>query len=68
MLRNSRIDAAGAHNHVMVRGIERGAVFRDDTAEIISSSAWREWAWLGRPDQAAIIRLQYLCQANNLSL
>jgi hypothetical protein len=31
MPRKSRIDAAGAIHHVMVRGIERGAVFRDDT-------------------------------------
>jgi hypothetical protein len=28
MPRRSRIDAAGALHHVMVRGIERGAVFR----------------------------------------
>jgi putative transposase len=31
MPRKSRIDAAGAIHHVMVRGIERGAVFKDDT-------------------------------------
>jgi len=31
MPRRSRIDAAGALHHVMVRGIERGAVFRSDT-------------------------------------
>jgi hypothetical protein len=30
MPRKSRIDAAGALHHVMVRGIERGAVFRSD--------------------------------------
>ena len=30
MPRTSRIDAAGALHHVMVRGIERGAVFRND--------------------------------------
>ena len=30
MPRRSRIDAAGALHHVMVRGIERGAVFRND--------------------------------------
>jgi hypothetical protein len=30
MPRRSRIDAAGALHHVMVRGIERGAVFRSD--------------------------------------
>lgn len=30
MPRKSRIDAVGALHHVMVRGIERGAVFRDD--------------------------------------
>ena len=31
MPRRSRIDAAGALHHVIVRGIERGAVFRSDT-------------------------------------
>jgi putative transposase len=31
MPRSSRIDAAGALHHVIVRGIERGSVFRDDT-------------------------------------
>ena len=31
MPRRSRIDAAGALHHVMVRGIERGEVFRSDT-------------------------------------
>jgi hypothetical protein len=31
MPRKSRIDAAGALHHIMIRGIERGAVFRDDT-------------------------------------
>ena len=31
MPRKSRLDAAGALHHIMVRGIERGAVFRDDT-------------------------------------
>jgi putative transposase len=31
MPRKSRIDAAGALHHVMVRGIERGKVFRSDT-------------------------------------
>lgn len=31
MPRKSRIDAAGALHHVMVRGIERGTVFRSDT-------------------------------------
>jgi len=30
MPRSSRIDAAGALHHVMVRGIERGKVFRGD--------------------------------------
>ena len=30
MPRKSRIDAAGALHHVMVRGIEKGVVFRDD--------------------------------------
>jgi putative transposase len=31
MPRRSRIDAAGALHHVMVRGIERTAIFRSDT-------------------------------------
>jgi putative transposase len=31
MPRRSRIDAAGALHHIMVRGIERGEVFRNDT-------------------------------------
>jgi hypothetical protein len=31
MPRRFRIDAAGALYHIMVRGIERGAVFRDNT-------------------------------------
>jgi hypothetical protein len=31
MQRKSRIDAAGALHHIMVTGIERDAVFRDDT-------------------------------------
>jgi len=31
MSRNSRIDAAGAIQHVMVREIERGAVFLGDS-------------------------------------
>jgi len=30
MPRKSRIDATGALHHVMVRGIERGMVFRND--------------------------------------
>jgi hypothetical protein len=30
MPRKSRIDAAGALHHIMVRGIERGTVFRND--------------------------------------
>jgi len=30
MPRKSRIDAAGAIHHDMLRGIERGGVFRDD--------------------------------------
>ena len=31
MPRKSRIDTAGALHHIMVRGIERRKVFRDDT-------------------------------------
>jgi hypothetical protein len=31
MTTKSRLDAAGALHHVMVRGIERGKVFRNDT-------------------------------------
>jgi hypothetical protein len=31
MPRKSRIDAAGALHHIMVHGIERGTMFRDDS-------------------------------------
>ena len=30
MPRHSRIDAPGALHHVIIRGIERGVIFRDD--------------------------------------
>jgi len=30
MLRRSRIDAPGALHHIIARGIERKAIFRDD--------------------------------------
>jgi hypothetical protein len=39
MPRISRIDAAGALHHAMVRGIERGVVFRYNTNRRIPSSA-----------------------------
>jgi len=31
MLRKARIDAPGALHHIIVRGIDRTAIFRDDT-------------------------------------
>ncbi len=54
MPRNARIDAKGAVHHVMVRGIERGVIFRDDSdrdvfidrlSRILTESATRCYAW-----------------------
>jgi len=44
MPRRSRIDAPGSLHHVMVRGIERGAVFRNDA----DREVWAEGK--SRPD------------------
>ena len=54
MPRKSRIDAAGALHHIMVRGIERGVIFEDDTdrdrfidrlSHILLETATRCYAW-----------------------
>ncbi len=35
MARRAQIDAPGAPNHIIVRGIERRKIFEDDTGRII---------------------------------
>jgi putative transposase len=59
MPRRSRIDAAGALHHVMVRGIERGAVFRNDAdrdhflerlGEILQDTQTLCYAWVLIPN------------------
>ena len=54
MPRKSRIDAAGALHHVIVRGIERGKIFKDDEdrdsflerlGAILKESDTRCFAW-----------------------
>ncbi len=59
MPRRSRIDAAGALHHVMVRGIEGGAVFRSDTdrnhflerlGEILQDTKTLCYAWALLPN------------------
>jgi len=47
MPRKARIDAAGALHHIIIRGIERKAIFRRDKENSISVlrrlvSQWRE--------------------------
>jgi REP element-mobilizing transposase RayT len=59
MPRRSRIDAAGALHHVMVRGIERGAVFQNDAdrdhflerlGEILQDTQSLCYAWVLIPN------------------
>jgi putative transposase len=54
MPRRSRIDTAGALHHIMVRGIERGTIFQNDTdrnhfverlGEILQETKTRCYAW-----------------------
>ncbi|HEY3275403.1 MAG TPA: transposase, partial [Syntrophorhabdaceae bacterium] len=54
MPRRSRIDAEGALHHIIVRGIERGAIFEDDIdrnrfidrlSHILSETAASCYAW-----------------------
>ena len=54
MPRQARLDAPGVLHHVMVRGIERTALFRDDRdrvdfvarlARLTAAGAWRVYAW-----------------------
>ena len=54
MPRQPRLDAPGVLHHVMVRGIERTALFRDDRdradfvarlARLAEGGAWTVYAW-----------------------
>jgi len=59
MPRKSRIDAAGAIHHVMVRGIERGAVFRDDTDRnnFLERLIGIRVAWATRPSRNYLVAI-----------
>ena len=45
MPRKARIDAPGAQHHIIVRGIERRKIFRDDVDIALSgwSNAWQNY-------------------------
>jgi len=64
MPRRSRIDAAGALHHVMVRGIERGEVFQSDAdrnhflkrlGEILKDTQTLCYAWALIPNHFHLI-------------
>ena len=64
MPRQPRLDAPGTLHHVMVRGIERTALFRDDRdradfvtrlAALAESGAWVVYAWALLPNHAHLL-------------
>jgi REP element-mobilizing transposase RayT/transcriptional regulator with XRE-family HTH domain len=64
MPRQARLDAPETLHHVMVRGIERTAVFRDDTdradflarlATFAAQGAWTVYAWAFLPNHAHLL-------------
>jgi REP element-mobilizing transposase RayT len=64
MPRQPRLDAPGTLHHVMVRGIERTAVFRDDgdradfvarLATLAAAGAWTVYAWALLPNHAHLL-------------
>jgi REP element-mobilizing transposase RayT len=64
MPRQPRLDAPNALHHVMVRGIERTALFRDDTdrtdfvarlAALAEQGAWTVYAWALLPNHAHLL-------------
>ena len=66
MPRGPRLDAAGVLHHVMVRGIERRAIFRDDrdradlvhrAAALAQAGAWSVLAWALLPNQGSPVAL-----------
>jgi putative transposase len=66
MPRKSRIDAAGAVHHIMVRGIERRPVFRGDSerdhflerlGEILQGTQTPCYAWALMPNHAHLVKM-----------
>jgi putative transposase len=64
MPRQPRLDAPNALHHVMVRGIERTALFRDETdrtdfvarlAALAEQGAWTVYAWALLPNHAHLL-------------
>ncbi len=64
MPRQPRLDAPGTLHHVMVRGIERTALFRDDrdradfvarVAALAETGAWVVYAWALLPNHAHLL-------------
>ena len=64
MPRQARLDAPDTLHHVMVRGIERTALFRDDTdrtdfiarlATLAAQGAWTVFAWALLPNHAHLL-------------
>jgi len=64
MPRQPRLDAPGTLHHVMVRGIERTAIFRDDrdrtdfmarVATLAEAGDWMVYAWALLPDHAHLL-------------
>jgi putative transposase len=64
MPRQARLDAPDVLHHVMVRGLERRAIFRDDTdrtdfvrrvGHLAEADAWSVYAWALLPDHAHLL-------------
>ncbi len=64
MPRGPRLDAPGVLHHVMVRGLERRAIFRDDrdrrdflgrVAGLAQAQAWTVLAWALLPNHAHLL-------------
>jgi REP element-mobilizing transposase RayT len=64
MPRQPRLDAPDVLHHVMVRGLERRAIFRDDTdrtafvarlAALAEAGAWTVYAWALLPNRAHLL-------------
>ena len=64
MPRQPRLDAPETLHHVMVRGLERRVIFKDDTnrddfvtriAALAEAGAWRVYAWALLPNHAHLL-------------
>jgi len=64
MPRKARIDASGAVHHIIIRGIERKAIFKDDfdrnnfldrLGKILTESATACYAWALLPNHAHLL-------------